>query len=129
MYTGLTGKIKIDGEVAYISNWSVDTSREIIEVAELGKPYKKKVAGSASWSASADGTVVFGSGADSHSKLFVAMNSGEPVECEFILNENASVKFTGKALIESLSVDLSAEDKGNISIALSGIDALTHPTA
>jgi len=125
MYTGLTGKIKIGvasaGEVAYISNWSVENSAEIIEFAELGVSTRHKTSGMKGWTASADGTVMFG-GDGCHKQLFDAMNNGDKVNCEFYLNDDT--KFSGEALIESLSVDLAAEDKGNISISLSGIGIL-----
>jgi len=155
VYTGLTGKVKIGGEVAYISNWSVDISREIIEVPALGKKCKSKLPGQISWTASADGTVCFGDdGRAGHKSLFDAMSNGTKVRCEFFLyckegrdrtyyvpnadstpqeplsgthNTKPSVKFYGDGLVESLSVDLSAEDKGNISISISGISELSYP--
>ncbi|MCL2860929.1 MAG: hypothetical protein FWE22_00740 [Firmicutes bacterium] len=134
IYTGVTGKVTIGGEVAYISNWSVESTREIVEVPELGKKFKQKVAGQANWTASADGTVCFGSdGISGHKNLFDAMNDGTRVKCEFFLLDPAkakgmaAVKFDGLALIESLSVDLSAEDKGNISISVSGCGSLGFP--
>ncbi|MDR3022292.1 MAG: phage tail tube protein [Clostridiales bacterium] len=130
MYTGITGKVKIgDNDVAYISNWSVEDSMEVIEVSRLGERYKDKRAGQGNWTASADGTVVFGNDGKSHEAIFTAMHSGSPVECEFYLdsNEDKPVKFSGNGLIETLSVDLSAEDKGNISISISGVGELTFP--
>ena len=157
MYTGLTGKLTIDNKpVAYISNWSVDSSVEIIEVAELGKATRQKAAGMRSWTASADGAVYFGDdGVTGHSALFKAMNEGATVKCDFYLydskdeknnrqhyvpysgdttpppagtyKDKPSVKFEGSGLIESLSVDLSSEDKGNISISISGCGDLRYP--
>jgi len=147
IYTGLTGKVTLGGEVAYISNWSVDLSREIIEVTVLGQKYKEKAAGQVSWNASADGTVCFGNdGRSGHKSLFDAMNNGTKVKCEFYLHDadkadrpysdtvvggttqyKNSVKFEGVGFIESLSVDLSAEDKGNISISISGCEELAYP--
>ncbi|MCL2061034.1 MAG: hypothetical protein FWH03_00200 [Firmicutes bacterium] len=127
MYTGLTGKIKIGTtEVAYISNWSVEDTVELIEVAELGKRAKDKMAGQYGWSASADGAIEF-VGAESHKFLFDAMHNGTKVVCEFYLNN--TTKFSGTGLIESLSVDLSAEDKGNIAISISGTDELVYPNS
>jgi len=131
-YTGMTGKVMIDGEISYISNWSIDTSAEIIEISALGQRHKYKTAGQTDWSASADGTVYFG-GAGSHKKLFEAMKDGKDVDCEFFLycpattgsSAPEAVKFSGKGYIESLSVDLSAEDKGNISISIAGCGELT----
>jgi len=147
MYTGLTGKLTIDNvPVAYVSNWSVDDTRELIEVSELGKKHKQKIAGQVSWTASADGTICFGTaGVTGHKALFDAMHSGSEVRCEFFLFDNGKVEnapasnagvhskpgvnvsFCGMGLIESLSIDLSAEDKGNISISISGVDELKYP--
>ena len=56
-----------------------------------------------------------------------AMIAGTPVSVTFYLDSTSSneVKFTGSAYIESMSVDISAEDKGNISISLNGDGGLT----
>lgn len=133
MYTGLTGKVMIgEDPIAYVSNWSIEDTTDIIEFAQLGggvtenRGYKLKVAGQQSWSASAEGAVDFAT-ASGQSALFTAKHAGTIVDCEFYLNEN--VKFAGKGIIESLSVDLSAEDKGNISISISGSGKLTSPAA
>ena len=49
-YTGLTAKLVVDfkkGEsevekktIAYISNWSIDETRDVVEITELGKATK-----------------------------------------------------------------------------------------
>ena len=123
MYTGLTGKIKIAGqEIVYISNFSVEETTDVIEITQLGEKYKEKKAGLQSWSASADGTVDFGS-TSNQAALFAAKHNGTEVACEFYLD--TGVFFSGSGIIESLSVDLSAGDKGNISISISGSDELT----
>ena len=132
MYTGLLGKLTIGGTaktIAYISNWSVEDTTDIIEVTRLGNGFKEKLPGLQSWSASADGAVEFGqvnNASSNQAALFKAKRDGDEVDCEFYLNN--SVKFFGKGIIESLSVDLSAEDKGNISISISGIGKLTPPS-
>ncbi|MCL2797034.1 MAG: hypothetical protein FWD58_03145 [Firmicutes bacterium] len=126
MYTGLTGKIEIASvEVAYISNWSVEDTVELIEVPVLGERTKGKISGLRGWTASADGALEF-SGDGSHAALFDAMHNGTKVECKFYLN--TTLYFKGTGMIESLSIDLSAEDKGNISISISGVDELEYPT-
>lgn len=126
MYTGLTGKITVGGkEVAYVSNWSVEDSVELIEITQLGKKTKDKIAGMCGWTASADGAIEF-DGENSHEALFDAMHRGDRVACEFYLDTD--IKFGGNGMIESLSIDLSAEDKGNISISISGCDELVYPS-
>ena len=133
MYTGLTAKLEIKtgseaaaATVAYISNWSVEETRDIIEVTKLGSKAKEKKPSLYSWSASAEGTVDFGS--TTNQKAFRdAMVAGTPVSVTFYLDE--TVKFSGSAYIESMSVDISAEDKGNISISLNGDGELTLSTS
>ena len=135
MYTGLTGKVEIvttgtgaySGTVAYISNWSVEDTSDIIEMTELGQGFKKKKAGLQSWSASADGAVVFSD--NGQKTLFAAKHAGTRVTCKFYLDKTtgSEVLFSGDGYIESLSVDLSAEDKGNISISISGDGELAYP--
>lgn len=141
MYTGLTAKLTaavMNGategtsqDVAYISNWSIEETRDILEVTELGKSTKAKKATLYSWTASADGSVDFAT-AGSHSALRDAMVAGKEVKVKFYLEmatkEKVGTYLEGKALIEKMSVDISAEDKGNISISLSGIDALEIKT-
>lgn len=50
------------------------------------------------------------------------MISGESVTVNFYLD--SATYLTGTAIVESMSLDISAEDKGNISISLSGTDQL-----
>ena len=130
MYTGIMGKVILTSQnivattpvVAYISNWSVEDTADIIEVVQLGKKFKERIPGLQSWSASADGAVEF-SASSGQVALFVAKRAGAEINCEFYLDDGT--KFSGKGLIESLSVDLSEEDKGNISISISGKGPLT----
>jgi len=132
MYSGLTGKIffwEEDEErvIGYISNWSIEDTTDIIEFSELGRAlptsgFKIKKAGLQSWSASADGAVYFEDGTN-HDKLFDLKAAREIIKLQIHLN--AETYFAGEGYIESLSVDLSAEDKGNISISISGNDKLS----
>lgn len=140
MYTGLAGSISIDPEVknnvtpnpqpvAYISNWSIEDTTDVIEITELGKAGKNKKAGLQSWSASADGAVCFETeaGKTGHKDLFSAKHNRQKVQVKLYLKDKSidtaaaeDIYFLGNGYIESLSVDLSAEDKGNISISISG---------
>jgi predicted secreted protein len=129
MYTGLTGKVTIKENtteqiIAYISNWSVEDKVELIEVAKLGKRVKDKIAGLHSWTASADGAIDFANSSN-QTALFAALHNGTKLDFKFYLD--TSVVFAGVGLIESLSIDLSAEDKGNVSISISGVDELQYP--
>lgn len=137
MYTGLTGSLKIRDAfgmprtIAYISGWSVEDKTEMIDCSEFGSSNTNKIAGRKSWSASADGTISFTDGV-SQEMLFERKAAGLPIDAEFYLDIGAAdtdpsqtgTYLRGKGYIESLSVDLSAEDKGNISISISGDGSL-----
>ena len=135
MYTGLTGALKIGDDfetVAYISGWSLDDQTEITEIRKVGQRYKEAYAGVQSWSASADGVVVFEDrdGRIGQQQLFRTKHEGDKVMLRFYLHDsrkpyaNEDVWFEGYGLIESLSVDLSAEGVANISISIKGTGAL-----
>lgn len=129
MYTGLTGALKLVDSIdsiapmAYISGWNISENTEIIETSKIDDINKSGLAGQQSWSASADGAVAFES-KDSQEKLFKAKYLGEKIRVQFYLNnqgdDKKSAYFEGSCYIESLSVDLSATDKGNISISVIG---------
>jgi|AGTN01.1.fsa_nt_gi Phage major tail protein 2. len=128
-YTGLTAKLTVgENEIAYISNWSIEETRDYIEVTKLNSQFKEKIPSLSSWTAKADGAVDF-STTSGQALIRDAMNNGTPVEVKFYLNYDVistnHTYFTGSAYIDSLSFDISAEDKANISISLSGIGALT----
>ncbi|MCL2797025.1 MAG: hypothetical protein FWD58_03100 [Firmicutes bacterium] len=134
MYTGLTGALKVYldgnwGTVAYISGWSIDDSAEIIETTKIGEVHKDAFAGMQNWSASADGAIVF-NGNDAQAALFMAKQAGLKIKLQFFLDDKSNVTngkstyFSGYGYIESLSVSLSAEDKGNISIGIKGTGKL-----
>ena len=136
MYTGLTGSLQIENSlglykpVAYVSGWSVEDKSEVIETTKIGRTHKDAYTGFQSWSASADGAAVFEDiGEDGHEALFKTKHLGKKVRLRMYLNdtkmfgvngEDTGTYFEGEGFIESLSVDLSAEDKGNISVAVRG---------
>ena len=135
MYTGMTGALKvvnalgIPSPVAYISGWSVEGKTEMIERTKVGEVGRQIVPGFQSWSASANGTVYF-DGAGGHDELFAAQYNGTKLLFHFYLNDGKitpsgkNTYFCGEGYIETMSIDLSAEDKGNISISVAGTGAL-----
>ena len=54
------------------------------------------------------------------------MADGTAVDVKFYLNDDTNL--SGKAYLDSLSIDVAAEDKANISISLTGISELTLST-
>lgn len=135
-YSGLTAKLSIVEaganaeapiihDIGYIGNFSVEETRDVVEITRMGSADKEKMAAGYSWSASADGTADFET-ATSQTLLREAMVAGTPVQVRFYLDatEDKLCFLEGKALVESMSIDLSAEDKGNVSIGLSGIKTL-----
>jgi hypothetical protein len=136
MYTGLTGALKIEDEkgqqttIAYISGWSLNDQSEIIEKRKIGKTYKEAYAGTQSWSASADGVVVFEKNYGQQ-ELFRAKHEGKKIKLLFYLHDSSKdptvedAWLEGYGLIESVSIDLSAEGSASISISIRGTEELS----
>lgn len=123
MYTGLTAKLTIgENTVGYISNWSVEETRDTIEVTQIGQKNKEIYPTLCYWTASAEGTADYASDG-SQKALRDAMIGGQAVQVKFYLNETDY--FSGTAYVTAFSTDISAEDKGNVSISLTGSGALT----
>jgi predicted secreted protein len=123
LYSGVTGKISIKKGTAaavdllHMANWSVELSKEILEVISFGNDYKEKVPSIKDWSASTDGTADFA--ADSgQAMLLKAFDDGELLTGSFYLDDNTFL--VGSCYIESLSIEHAADGKADISISLSG---------
>ena len=133
LYTGVTGKIAVKKgtaaavDIDHMSGWTVDLSREIIEVVSLGSDAKEKIAGIKDWTASFDGTADFAT-TSGQKDLMDAYDDGSELEASFYLDDDTFL--TGNCLIESLSISNTADGKAEISISLSGTGstALTTPT-
>ncbi len=126
MYTGATAKLKYYSdnymsEIAYISNFSIDVSKEYLESITLGKNTKKAYPSYISWSASADGAVSFES-KTSHKALYDAMINSQKITFYFYLDDDYDrlTALEGQGYIDSMSIGISAEDKGTISISVKG---------
>lgn len=127
-YNGIAAKLSVmNGEtvedIGYISNFSVEESKSVVEITAFGKDCKEKLPSIYGWSASAAGIADFNT-ATGQKKLREAMIKGQPVKVRFYLDKD-KIYLEGTAYIESMSLDISAEDKGNISISLSGDGELT----
>ena len=125
MYTGLTAKLTINNSttaVAYISNWSVDETRDIVEVTRLGEKTKEVAPTLYYWSASAEGTADFAT-PDAQKAIREAMITGTKIDVKFYLDNDTYL--SGKAFVNTFSTNISAEDKGGVSISLTGSGELT----
>jgi len=145
MYKGITGALKIGVTykrkkvtipVAYISNWNVEDSAEIIEVTKAGSAHKEAYAGYQRWSASADGAAWFLN--EGQEELYKAKKNGDKITLELYFEKlrkgieyaldradrkNTLPKpsyFSGECFIESYSVDFTAEGIAKISISVKG---------
>lgn len=124
IYTGLTAKLTI-GEnetIGYISNWSVEETRDVIEVTQLGSKNKTVRPSLHYWTASAEGAADFES-TSGQKKLRDAMVNGTAVTAKFYLDDGTYM--TGKAYVTAFSVNISSEDKGGVSVSLTGDGELT----
>lgn len=138
LYTGVTGSIKMatyDGDtagtsaaLAHMANWSVNISREMIEVVSFGSTYKEKIPSIKDWSASSDGKADFDN-ENGQTMLVEAFENGTKLKASFYLDENTFLE--GDCYIGSLGVEHAADGAGDISISLAGSNAvvLTLPNA
>lgn len=122
-YTGLTALIKINENLlGYIDSVDLSLEKEVIEVIQFGATYKEKTPAIKNWTASCEGTVAFAAGESQH-KLFQAYESGELLTLDVMLDE--TTKFSGKALVSSLSISGSPDDKMSISAEFEGSGGIT----
>lgn len=123
LYSGVTGKISIKKgaaqakDIVHMSSFSVELSKEMIEVASFGNDYKEKIPGIKDWTASADGAADFAT-TSGQKDLLDAFEDGSKVEASFYLDTNTF--FKGDAYIESLSISHAADGSAEVSINLSG---------
>lgn len=130
-YKGITGRLTILNDnqknekttgnyvgtpVAYISNWSVEETRDVVEITQLGEKSKEILPSLLYWSASAEGAADFSDGAQQAFRK--AMTDGTPVNVRFYLDSETYLD--GTAYVTAFSVNISAEDKGGVSISLTG---------
>lgn len=127
LYSGVTGKLSVKKGVAeavdivHMASWSVDLTKEIIEVVSFGDDYKEKVASIKDWSASADGAADFA--ADGGQKMLLdAFESGEKITGSFYLDDDTFL--VGDCYIESVTIEHAADGKADISISLAGSKAV-----
>lgn len=131
LYTGVTGSIKIaeykdnsagtSSALAHMANWTVNISREMIEVVSFGSTYKEKIPSIKDWSASSDGKADFDN-ANGQTMLVNAFENGTKLKASFYLDENTFLE--GDCYIESLDVEHAADGAGDISISLAGSNAV-----
>ncbi|HPY88917.1 MAG TPA: hypothetical protein PLG34_13150 [Spirochaetota bacterium] len=129
LYTGVTGYIKSGTtKLAHMSNWSLELTKEMLEVISFGNTYKEKVPSIKDWSASSDGTTDFAS-TSGQKDLVDAFESGTKLTFGFGLDDYTF--FEGDGYIESLKVENAADGKADISISIAGSNGvvLTLPSA
>lgn len=134
LYSGVTGKLSIKKgaaeavDILHMSNFSVELTKEILEVMSFGNDYKEKIPSIKDWSASADGTADFDT-TSGQKTLVDAFEDGAKLEGSFYLDATTFLK--GDCYIESISIEHAADGKADISISLAGSDAvlLTVPSA
>ena len=87
-----------------------------MEITQLGEKSKEILPSLLYWSASAEGAADFSDGAQQAFRK--AMTDGTPVNVRFYLDSETYLD--GTAYVTAFSVNISAEDKGGVSISLTG---------
>lgn len=132
LYSGVTGKISIKKgtaeavDVLHMSGFSVDISKDIIEDVSFGRSFKEKIPSIMDWSASADGSADFETGAG-QDMLLEAFYDGAKIQATFHLDNGTFLR--GDGYVESLSISHAADGKAEVSIGLAGNDAVALTAA
>lgn len=122
LYKGIDGYVKVGTvKLAHISNWSLELSKEILEVISFGNTYKEKVPSIKDWSASSDGTVDFATNSGQKA-LLDSFEDATKLTFGFGLDENTF--FEGEGYVESLSFENAADGKADISISVAGTNGV-----
>lgn len=142
VYTGATAALSVLDEngdakrVAYVSDFTVDLSSNSEDFNVLGQLYQESIPTYNSWTASSSAKASFEN--DGQRLLLQAYNNLDQIKCEFIVNNSTNadeiIKFTGWAIIESLSVgvgdsvstfDISLKGSGDLDVDLPSITYVT----
>lgn len=145
VYTGATAALSVLDEngvskrVAYVSDFTIDLSSNSEDFNILGQLYQESIPTYNSWSASSSAKASFEN--DGQRLLMRAYNNLDQIKCEFIVNNstnaNEIIKFTGWAIIESLSIgvgdsvstfDISVKGSGDLDVDLPSITYVTGLT-
>lgn len=142
MITGITAKLTFGNDkkkVGYVTNWTVESSREMLEINTLGSVDKEILPSLSDWSASAEGVLAFSESDANQSALISELSAGNEIAFEFVLEtisdggvEQIKSGFRSKALIESVTIDASAGELPGISISIVGtapLEFVEYPTA
>lgn len=127
LYTGVTGKLSFKKgagtavDIVHMASFSVELSKDIIDVVSFGNDYKEKVPSIKDWSASADGTADF-DGEGGQKMLLDAFESGEKLTGSFYLDDTTFL--VGDCYVESVSISHSADGAAEVSISLAGSNAV-----
>jgi hypothetical protein len=124
-------RVTMDGKTFYHSTTcSLSLSRDLKERATKDTTGTERAKGTKSWSMSADGLAVYNGdevGTLDLFGLFDAYNddTDTPISVEFVPSESdATYKFAGEGIIESLESTFGNDEDGTASISISGSGSL-----
>lgn len=122
-FSGLTARILVNNNViGYLDSVELNLEKDVAEVLQFGAQYREKLPTIKNWTASTDGTCAFAAGESQH-KLYQAYESGEYITLQVRLAEG--VYFEGSALVSSLSISGSPDDKMSLSAEFEGSGGIT----
>ncbi|SCY25175.1 phage tail tube protein [Alkaliphilus peptidifermentans] len=122
---GRKGKVEIGDNtlVSEIKNWSLDIGSETIDTSCFGVEWKQYIAGIMEWTASAEGMFNVQNDTDGQKALQTAFLNGETVLLKLYVN--ATVYYSGTAIITSLSIEDDVSDAVTISFEFQGTGELS----
>ena len=124
---GKSGKVTIGTDdpatVVGIKNWSLELSLDTLETTALGDDWKNYITGLKEWTAASEGDYEVGTDTEGQKALQDAYLSGDTVDLKLYVDDTHY--YSGKAYINSLSIEDPVEDVINISIEFTGSGELS----
>jgi predicted secreted protein len=122
---GKSGSAKVGANtVASISNWSLDPTMNTAETTALGDSAKTHIATIYEWSGNLEGMLRVHDDTNGQTALQTAFLAGTPVTLNLYVD--STHYYSGSAIIKSMPVKVSVEDKVTISFAFQGSGALSY---
>lgn len=125
---GKDGFIKIGTDkIAYIDNYSVNLTNNIVEVPELGQQFTQREYTTSDSSGSFSGTFDL-TDTSQESIYTMFLTGGNPAKVELHLGLSATDELTGSVVISSVDLGVNYNDKVTFSASFSGDGGMTKAT-
>lgn len=128
---GTLMRISVGGDnVGHSTNCSLEITAETrsILTKDLTGGWTSAKSGQKSWTGSVSGLLAFDAPGEKVADLFTALAAGTEITFEMTTDVTGDSKYTGTAIITSLSIGAPVEDNTTYDVQFTGVGALTQGT-